>query len=160
MLLHGIPLHAGQAAFFFLFLFRRPKKSYSTRRIRRVLISIHPAEQANKIRYYVICAVRIVLPIPVVVQSRLFIEVLPLEPDRIPNPRLVRRLADLVLQVPDRFEQADLRHRQGKATRKSRGTIDLLEMPSHIVTHHAFKLDSVELRSNVISKLRSPCLAS
>lgn len=67
---------------------RQPKRVNPLNRIRRVLLEIYSAEQSNRVFGYEPPTARIVITMPAVVQPRLFIQVLTLEPDRVPEPGL------------------------------------------------------------------------
>ena len=73
------------------------QRVYPTEWIGGVLLEIAPAGQSDGIFRDKPPATRVVIPVSVVVQPRLVVKVLPLEPNRIPEPRLPSRLADRLL---------------------------------------------------------------
>jgi hypothetical protein len=65
-----------------------------------VLVEVVAAEKSDWILRQVSCRIGVIVTVPVIVQPRLVIKILPLTPDRIPYPGLVRRLADRFLRLP------------------------------------------------------------
>jgi len=62
-----------------------------------------PAEKTDWILRQVPCRIWIIVPVPVVMQPRLIIKILPLKPYRIAHPGPVRRLTDRLLRLPPRL---------------------------------------------------------
>lgn len=75
-----------------------------------------------------------------------------------PFPRIKR--AQKSFHTAGQATRAYSRYGEGKTVRKTRGAIDFLGMPGPNFYTLGLKLGSFELRGNVSSKLRSPCLAS
>ena len=78
--------------------------------IGRVLIPVQSTCQPDRVLRQESAAVAILVPMPVVVQPRLVVEVLPLEADRVTDTRLARRLADDFLCFASRPEGRELQN--------------------------------------------------
>ena len=85
----------------------QPQRINPPRRIRRVLVLVQPTRQLDRIRRQVPSNLRIIVPMPVVVQTTLGVEVLPLKAQRLvellaPTKRQTRDFAvGVVFRRPD-----------------------------------------------------------